>query len=63
MRKILSILLSFLFFPKPWSAKYAYGGLLFAASLLLSMADQSVKKRQKAMDQDQLRGSRQRVKA
>ena len=44
VRKILAILLSFLFFPKPWSSKYFYGGLLFAASLLLSIQDQRHKK-------------------
>ena len=45
VRKIVSILLSFLFFPKPWSSKYLWGGVLFAASLMLSLYDQRVKRR------------------
>jgi adenosine 3'-phospho 5'-phosphosulfate transporter B3 len=49
VRKIISILLSFLFFPKPWSSKYMWGGALFAASLMLSLYDQKNKKR-KAVD-------------
>jgi len=37
IRKILTILLSFLLFPKPWSFNYVYGTLSFLASLALSV--------------------------
>ena len=44
VRKIVSILLSFVLFPKPWSEKYVWGGALFAASLCLSVVDQREKR-------------------
>ena len=50
VRKIVSILTSFLLFPKAWSDKYWWGGLLFAASLALSVADQR-NKRAKAVEE------------
>ena len=55
MRKILSILLSFLFFPKKWSAKYFWGGVLFSASLLLTVVDQREKMRLRALDAEKKR--------
>ena len=50
VRKIVSILLSFVLFPKAWSNKYWWGGLLFGASLCLSVMDQRYK-RAKAMEE------------
>ena len=50
VRKIVSILLSFVMFPKQWSNKYWWGGLLFGASLCLSVVDQR-SKRLKAMEE------------
>ena len=44
VRKIVSILLSFVLFPKAWSNKYWWGGMLFGASLCLSVADQRYKR-------------------
>lgn len=48
VRKILSILLSFVFFPKQWSSKYYLGGAFFLASLMLTFHDQKLKEKQRA---------------
>ena len=50
VRKIVSILLSFVLFPKAWSSKYMWGGVMFGASLLLSVMDQRYK-RAKAVEE------------
>lgn len=47
VRKILSILLSFIVFPKVWSNKYLFGGLFFVASLLLTYYDSKIKQDKK----------------
>ena len=54
VRKIVSILLSFVLFPKAWSNKYWWGGLLFGASLSLSVLDQRYK-RAKAVEEKRSR--------
>ena len=50
VRKIVSILTSFVLFPKAWSNKYWWGGLLFGASLTLTVMDQRYK-RAKALEE------------
>jgi len=54
VRKIVSILLSFVLFPKAWSNKYWWGGLLFGVSLTLSVIDQR-SKRAKVMEEKRSR--------
>jgi len=44
IRKILTIVLSFLLFPKPFSIKYLYGGLVFSIGLFIQVYQKQSKK-------------------
>jgi adenosine 3'-phospho 5'-phosphosulfate transporter B3 len=48
VRKILTVLLSFIVFPKPWTLKYALGLLLFSGGLSLGIYDNQLRRKKVA---------------
>lgn len=70
VRKILTIVASYVLFPKPWTGRHVLGGCIFAVGIALSVVDQKMKnaakarqEREKAMQMTSVNGGGQRNNA